>query len=239
MALTPDPLANQLLAALPPAEWERWQPLLEPVELKLGQVLYESGTPQSHVYFPATAIVSLLYVMENGASAEIAVVGHEGIVGVSLFMGGNTTPSRAVVQSAGQGFKLAARHMKLEFDKAGPAMHLLLRYTQALITRMSQTAVCNRHHSLDQQLCRWLLLSLDRLPGSELVMTQELIANMLGVRREGVTAGALKLQEAGLIRYARGHITVLDRAGLEKRTCECYAVVKKEYDRLLPHQQAA
>jgi CRP-like cAMP-binding protein len=239
MALTPDPLANQLLAALPPAEWERWQPLLEPVELKLGQVLYESGTPQSHVYFPTTAIVSLLYVMENGASAEIAVVGHEGIVGVSLFMGGNTTPSRAVVQSAGQGFKLAARHMKLEFDKAGPAMHLLLRYTQALITQMSQTAVCNRHHSLDQQLCRWLLLSLDRLPGSELVMTQELIANMLGVRREGVTAGALKLQEAGLIRYARGHITVLDRAGLEKRTCECYAVVKKEYDRLLPHQQAA
>jgi CRP-like cAMP-binding protein len=238
MALPTDPRANQLLAAMPEAEWLRWQPLLEPVELKLGQVLYESGTPQSHVYFPTTAIISLLYVMENGASAEIAVVGHEGLVGVSLFMGGNTTPSRAVVQSAGQGFKLAARHMKLEFDRAGPVMHLLLRYTQALITQMSQTAVCNRHHSLDQQLCRWLLLSLDRLQGSELVMTQELIANMLGVRREGVTAGALKLQEAGLIRYARGHITVMNRAGLEKRTCECYEVVKKEYDRLLPNQLA-
>jgi len=191
----------------------------------------------SHVYFPTTAIVSLLYVMENGASAEIAVVGNEGIVGISLFMGGESTPSRAVVQSAGQGLRLKAQVMKDEFNQAGPVLHLLLRYTQALITQMAQTAVCNRHHSLDQQLCRWLLLSLDRLQGVELVMTQELIANMLGVRREGVTEAALKLQQAGLIRYARGRITVLDRGGLEKRTCECYAVVKTEYDRLLPAGQ--
>jgi CRP-like cAMP-binding protein len=197
-------------------------------------VLYESGGTMSHVYFPTTAIVSLLYVMEDGASAEIAVVGNEGIVGVSLFMGGGSTPSRAVVQSAGQGFRLRAEMLKDEFGKAGPVMHLLLRYTQALITQMAQTAVCNRHHSLDQQLCRWLLLSLDRLHGDELVMTQELIANMLGVRRVGVTDAALKLQRAGLIRYVRGHITVLDREGLEQRTCECYAVVKNEYDRLLP-----
>jgi CRP-like cAMP-binding protein len=202
--------------------------------MPLGQVLYESGRTLSHVYFPTDAIVSLLYVMENGASAEIAVVGHEGIVGISLFMGGESTPSRAVVQSAGQGFRLRAQVIKDEFERAGPVMHLLLRYTQALITQMAQTAVCNRHHTLDQQLCRWLLLSLDRLPGSDLVMTQELIANMLGVRREGVTEGALKLQKAGLIRYSRGHVTILDRAGLEQRTCECYAVVKKEYDRLLP-----
>ena len=201
-------------------------------------MLYESGSTLSHVYFPTTAIVSLLYVMENGASAEIAVVGNEGIVGISLFMGGESTPSRAVVQSAGQGFRLTAQTIKDEFDRSGPVMHLLLRYTQALITQMAQTAVCNRHHTLDQQLCRWLLLSLDRLRGSELVMTQELIANMLGVRREGVTEAALKLQQAGLIRYARGHITVLDRPGLEKRTCECYAVVKKEYDRLLPPKLA-
>jgi CRP-like cAMP-binding protein len=186
------------------------------------------------VYFPTTAIVSLLYVMENGASAEIAVVGNEGIVGVSLFMGGETTPSRAVVQSGGRGYRLSAARMKTEFNLAGPVLHLLLRYTQALLTQMAQTAVCNRHHSLDQQLCRWLLLSLDRLNGNELVMTQELIANMLGVRREGVTEGALKLQRAGLIRYSRGHITVLDRSGLETRSCECYAVVKKEYYRLLP-----
>jgi len=206
--------------------------------MRLGEVLCESGRTMSHVYFPITAIVSLLYVMGNGASAEIAVVGNEGIVGVSLFMGGESTPSRAVVQSAGQGIRLRAQVMKEEFDRAGPVQHLLLRYTQALITQMAQTAVCNRHHSLDQQLCRWLLLSLDRLQGNELVMTQELIANMLGVRREGVTESALKLQEVGLIRYARGHISVLDRAGLEKRTCECYAVVKKEYDRLLPHQMA-
>jgi CRP-like cAMP-binding protein len=201
-------------------------------------VLYESGGTLSHVYFPTTAIVSLLYVMENGASAEIAVVGNEGIVGISLFMGGDSTSSRAVVQSAGTGFRLKAQTLMNEFDRAGPVLHLLLRYTQALITQMAQTAVCNRHHSLDQQLCRWLLLSLDRLQGNELVMTQELIANMLGVRREGVTEGALKLQQVGLIRYARGHITVLDRDGLEKRTCECYAVVKSEYDRLLPEKTA-
>ena len=233
-ASLPDPKINQLLAALPPDVWERWAALLEPVELPLGTVLYESGARLSHVYFPTSAFVSLLYVMENGASAEIAVVGHEGLVGVSLFMGGDTTPSRAVVQSAGQGYRLKASAMMLEFNRAGPAMHLLLRYTQALITQMSQTAVCNRHHSLDQQLCRWLLLSLDRLPTNELVMTQELIANRLGVRREGVTEAAGRLQAAGLIRYHRGHITVLDRKGLEQRTCECYAVVKQEYDRLLP-----
>ena len=239
MSSSPDPRANQLLAALPEAEWQRWQPHLEPVTLTLGQVLYESGDTLGYVYFPTTAIVSLLYVMEDGASAEIAVVGLEGLVGVSLFMGGLSTPSRAVVQSAGHGFRLLALVMKDEFDRAGPVLHLLLRYTQALITQMAQTAVCNRHHSLDQQLCRWLLLSLDRLRGNELVMTQELIANMLGVRREGVTEGALKLQKAGLIRYSRGRITVLDRPGLEEATCECYAVVKTEYDRLLPATPAA
>ena len=238
MTSTTEPRNNQLLAALPAAEWERWLPQLESVEMPLGQVLYESGTTLSHVYFPLTAIVSLLYVMENGASAEIAVVGNEGIVGISLFMGGESTPSRAVVQSAGYGLRLNAQTMKDEFNRAGPVLHLLLRYTQALITQMAQTAVCNRHHSLDQQLCRWLLLSLDRLQGNDLVMTQELIANMLGVRREGVTEAALKLQKVGLIRYARGRISVLDRAGLEKRTCECYAVVKNEYDRLLPERMA-
>jgi CRP-like cAMP-binding protein len=236
--LSLDPNQNQLLAALPKEETQRWLPHLESVDMPLGSVVYESGATLSHVYFPTDSIVSLLYVLESGASAEIAVVGNEGVVGVSLFMGGGSTPSRAVVQSAGRGFRLRAALMKVEFDRAGPALHLLLRYTQALITQMAQTAVCNRHHSLDQQLCRWLLLSLDRLQGSELVMTQELIANMLGVRREGVTEGALKLQQAGLIRYARGRITVLDRAGLEKRSCECYAVVKKEYDRLLPAQIA-
>lgn len=236
---TPIQSANDLLAAMPSAEWLRIAPQLEPVELPLGKVLYESGATMSHVYFPTTAIVSLLYVMEDGASAEIAVVGHEGVVGISLFMGGETTPSRAVVQSAGQGYRLRAPAIKDEFNRSGPVMHLLLRYTQALITQMAQTAVCNRHHSLDQQLCRWLLLSLDRLSGSELVMTQELIANMLGVRREGVTEAALKLQRLGLIRYARGHISVLDRAGLEARVCECYSVVKNEYDRLLPHRLAA
>jgi CRP-like cAMP-binding protein len=233
-----DPKANHLLAALPAAEWQRWQPHLEWVAMPLGQVMYESGRPMSHVYFPTTAIVSLLYVMESGASAEIAVVGHEGLVGVSLFMGGESTPSRAVVQSAGEGWRMRAALLKEEFNNSHVVVHLLLRYTQALITQMSQTAVCNRHHSLDQQLCRWLLLSLDRLQGSDLVMTQELIANMLGVRREGVTEAALKLQKNGLIRYARGHITVLDRPGLEARTCECYAVVKKEYDRLLPDRLA-
>ena len=230
---------NHLLAALPPAQWQRWKPGLELVVLTLGQVLYEPGRVMSHVYFPTTAIVSLLYVMENGSSAEIAVVGNEGIVGVSLFMGGGSTPSRAVVQSAGHGYRLRATAMQEEFDRGGPVLHLLLRYTQALITQMAQTAVCNRHHTLDQQLCRWLLLSLDRLFGSELVMTQELISNMLGVRREGVTEAALKLQRAGLIRYARGRITVLDREGLEGRSCECYAVVKKEYDRLLPDRLAS
>ncbi|MEO8936998.1 MAG: Crp/Fnr family transcriptional regulator [Burkholderiaceae bacterium] len=228
-----DPKLNHLLAALPADEWVRWRPELELVEMPLGEVLYESGATLSHVYFPTTSIVSLLYVMENGASAEIAVVGHEGIVGISLFMGGESTTSRAVVQSAGHGFRLKSAVIKAEFKRA-PVLHLMLHYTQALITQMAQTAACNRHHSLDQQLCRWLLLSLDRLDSMDLVMTQELIANMLGVRREGVTEGALKLQKAGLIRYARGHITVLDRPGIEKLTCECYGVVKKEYDRLLP-----
>jgi CRP-like cAMP-binding protein len=212
--------------------------MLEYVELPLGHVVYESGATLRHVYFPTTAIISLLYVMENGESAEIAVVGNEGIVGVSLFMGGEFTTSRAVVQSAGHVLRLKVQALKEEFGKAGPVLHLLLRYTQALITQMAQTAVCNRHHTLDQQLCRWLLLSLDRLRGNDLAMTQELIANMLGVRREGVTESALKLQHAGLIRYARGHISVLDRKGLEKRTCECYAVVKREYDRLLPEKLA-
>ena len=233
------PRANQLLAALPEAEWLCWQPMLEWVKMPLGQVLYESGRTLSHVYFPTTAIVSLLYVMEDGASAEIAVCGNEGLVGISLFMGGDSTPSRAVVQSAGEGWRLRAAAVKAEFDHSGPVMHLLLRYTQALITQMAQTAVCNRHHSIDQQLCRWLLLSLDRLQGNELVMTQELIANMLGVRREGVTEAALRLQNLGLIRYVRGHITVLNRPGLEAKTCECYAVVKREYDRLLPARLAS
>ena len=225
---------NHLLGALPHLVWERWLPLLEVVELPLGLVLYESGSTLSHAYFPTTAIVSLLYVMEDGASAEIAVVGNEGVVGVSLFMGGESTPSRAVVQSAGCGVRLTADAMKTEFASAAPVMQLLLRYTQALITQMAQTAVCNRHHTVDKQLCRWLLLSLDRLQSNELTMTQELIANMLGVRREGVTEAALKLQQAGLIAYSRGHISVLNRVGLELRSCECYGVVKKEYDRLLP-----
>jgi CRP-like cAMP-binding protein len=202
--------------------------------MPLGEVLYESGGQLQHVYFPTTSIVSLLYVMENGASAEIAIVGNEGIVGVSLFMGGETTPSRAVVQSAGHCYRLNATLLLEEFNKGGAVLHLLLRYTQALITQMAQTAVCNRHHSLDQQLCRWLLLSLDRLQSNDLVMTQELIANMLGVRREGVTDAAGKLQHAGLINYSRGRITVIDRPGLEALVCECYAVVKKEFDRLLP-----
>jgi len=238
METGPDFEANGLLAALPENERARWMPLLERVDMPLGQVLYESGMTLSHVYFPTTSIVSLLYVMETGASAEIAVVGREGIVGVSLFMGGESTPSRAVVQSAGQGLRLNAQSIKDEFNRP-PALHLLLRYTQALITQMSQTAVCNRHHSLDQQLCRWLLLSLDRLDGMELLMTQELIANMLGVRREGVTEAAVKLQKSGLIRYSRGHIEVLDRNGLEQRSCECYLVVKNEYDRLLPDAVAS
>src|SRR6202163_3439790 len=233
-----DPRHNQLLAALPHDQWQRWLPNLEHVQMPLGQVLYEAGSTLSHVYFPTTSIVSLLYVMQNGESAEIAVVGNEGVVGVSLFMGGDSTPSRARVQSAGGAFRLTAELMKEEFYRAGPVLHLLLRYTQALITQMVQTAACNRHHSLDQQLCRWLLLSLDRLRANELIMTQELIANMLGVRRESVTEAAFKLQQAGLISYARGHISVLDRSGIEKRTCECYAVVKREYDRLLPDKLA-
>ena len=232
-----DPKRNHLLAALPAEEWKRWLPHLELVDLPLGEVIFESGEKVSHVYFPTTAIVSLLYVMENGSSAEIAVVGNEGLVGVSLFMGSVSTPNRAVVQSAGKGYRMLPNMLQEEFKRA-PVMHLLLRYVAALMTQMAQTAVCNRHHSLDQQLCRWLLLSLDRLQGTELAMTQELIANMLGVRREGVTEGALKLQKAKLISYARGHITVLDRPGLEKRSCECYAVVKKEYDRLLPDREA-
>lgn len=226
--------SNRLLAALPQGEWERWEAELELIDLKLGQVLYESGGRMQYVYFPVDAIVSLLFVLENGSSAEIAVVGNEGIVGVSLFMGGETTPSRAVVQSAGKCLRLSGQVLKKEFNNSLPVLHLLLRYTQALITQMTQTAVCNRHHSLDQQLCRWLLLSMDRLTGSHLVMTQELIANMLGVRREGVTEAAGRLQKAGLISYKRGKIDVIDRPGIEVRTCECYAVVKKEYDRLLP-----
>jgi len=239
MAHPADPGSNYLLAALIDAEWQRRPPQLECVDLRLGQVLYESGMTQTHVYFPTSAIVSLQYVMENGASAESAVVGSEGIVGVSLLLGGGSTPSRGVVQSAGQGFRIAAQTIKDEFDRSPPVRRLLLCYVQALITQMAQTAVCNRHHRLDQQLCRALLLSLDRLRGSELVMTQELLANMLGVRRESVTEAALKLQAAGLIRYVRGHISVLDRAGLEQRTCECYAVVNKEYDRLLPDGRTA
>lgn len=225
---------NHLLAALPSQDFGRLEPQLQLISMPLGKVLYESGSLLNHVYFPTTSIVSLLYVMADGASAEIAIVGNEGVIGVSLFMGGETTPSRAVVQSAGHAFRLSAQLLKEEFTRAGAMQRLLLRYTQALITQMAQTAVCNRHHSLDQQLCRWLLLSLDRLASNELVMTQELIANMLGVRREGVTEAAGRLQEAGLIQYRRGHITVLDRAGLEARTCECYAVVKRESDRLLP-----
>jgi CRP-like cAMP-binding protein len=223
---------------LPISVCDRWLPLLEPVDLRLGQVVHESGVTLNHVYFPTTALVSLLYVMANGEAAEIAVVGEDGIVGVSLFMGGESTTSRAVVQSAGRAFRLNAPQLMDEFNRNGPVQHLLLRYTQALITQMAQTAVCNRHHSLDQQLCRWLLLSLDRLGGCELLMTHELIANMLGVRREGVSEAATKLQQAGFIRYTRGHITVLDRPGLEKRTCECYAVVRREYERLLPQLTA-
>lgn len=213
-------------------------PQLELVELPLGKVLYEAGDTLSHAYFPINSIISLLYVMQNGESAEIAVVGYEGVVGISLLMGGNSTSSRAVVQNAGFGFRISAAIIKEEFNNAAPVLHLLLRYTQALMTQMTQTAACNKHHSLQQQLCRWLLLSLDRLSGNELVMTQRLIANMLGVPLEAMTEGALILQQAAIIQYSEGHITVLDRAGLEKLTCECYGVVKKEYDRLLPVQKA-
>jgi CRP-like cAMP-binding protein len=227
------PLQNHLLAALPAEDFERLAPHLEGVPMPLGEALYEPGTQLRHAYFPTTAIVSLHYVTESGASAETAGVGNEGIVGVSLFMGGDTTPSSAVVQTAGYGFRLDRHVLKAEFDRAGALQRLLLRYTQALMTQMAQTAVCNRHHSLEQQLCRWLLLTLDRLPTQELTMTQELVAGMLGVRREGVTEAAGKLQRAGLISYRRGHISVLDRKGLEAQTCECYGVVKKEMDRLL------
>jgi len=234
MPAVSSPRQNYLLAALPSTEYERFADDLELVELTRGDVLYESGSQLAHVYFPTTCIVSLLYVMEDGASAEIAVVGNEGIIGVAIFMGGETTPSRAVVQSAGSAYRLRGQLLKREFSRSAAMQHLLLRYTQALLTQMAQTAVCNRHHSVDQQLCRWLLLSLDRLESNELMMTQELIANMLGVRREGVTDAAGKLQAAGLIQYSRGRITIIDRPALEAQACECYKMVKKEFDRLLP-----
>ena len=231
---TPSPKSNQLLAALSAVELKRMSRHLEKVPMILGEVVYESGRHLDHVYFPADCIVSLLYVLENGASAEIAVVGNEGVVGVSIFMGGETTPSRAVVQSAGTAYRLPGQYVKEEFIRGGAMQHLMLRYTQSLITQMAQTAVCNRHHSVDQQLCRWLLLSIDRLPSPEITMTQELIANMLGVRREGVTEAAGKLQKAGVISYRRGHISVLDRPRLEAMSCECYEVVRRETARLLP-----
>jgi len=238
---TPTSLQNHLLADLPVEVRERLFPQLELVSLPLGKVVYEPGDAMRHVYFPTDSIISLLYVMVDGASAEISVVGNEGLVGISLFMGGESTPSRAIVQSGGSAYRLTGQRLKDEFYRHGEFQQLLLRYTQALITQMAQTAVCNRHHSIDQQLCRWLLLSLDRLPDNRLTMTQELIANMLGVRREGVTEAAGKLQRQGVIEYHRGHITVLDRPKLEKLCCECYAVVKKESDRLLhyiPPRQA-
>ena len=228
------PPENHLLAVLSDADWARLEPHLALIDMPLGQVVYESGDRLDHVYFPTSSIVSLLYVMEDGASAEIAIVGNEGLVGIALFMGGETTPSRAIVQSAGRAYRLPAAILKEEFRRGGALQRLLLRYTQALITQMAQTAVCNRHHSIDQQLCRWLLLSIDRLASNELEMTQDLIANMLGVRRAGVTEAALKLQDAGLIRYSHGHIELLNREGLEQRVCECYGVVKREFDRLLP-----
>ena len=227
------PRQNRLLSALPAEVYERVAPRLEPVAMPAGEVIYESGGRLSHAWFPATAIVSLHYVMENGASSEIAGVGNEGMIGISLFMGGNTTPSRATVCTGGHGYRLKAQWLAEEFNRAGPMMHLLLRYTQALLTQVSQTAVCNRHHSMEQQMCRWLLLTLDRLPSRELVITQESIAGMLGVRREGITETAGNLQRAGLISYHRGHITVLDRAGLEAHACECYQVVRREFGRLL------
>jgi CRP-like cAMP-binding protein len=230
------PLQNYLLAALPEEVQTRIFPFVELEKLELGQVLYEAGDKMAYVHFPVDAIVSLLYVMESGASAEISVVGHEGLVGVALFMGGESTSSRAVVQSSGHAYRLKSNKLKEEFNRHGRLLELMLRYTQSLITQMSQTAVCNRHHSIEQQLCRWLLLSLDRLPDNHLTMTQELIANMLGVRREGVTEAAGKLQKLGVIDYHRGHITVLDRPKLEELSCECYAVVKTETDRLLPYR---
>jgi CRP-like cAMP-binding protein len=228
-----DPNQNHLLAAVLDAEYARLAPHLESIPMLLGDVLYESGDKLRHVYFPTTSIISLHYVLEDGASSEIAGVGNEGMVGISLFMGGNSTPSRAVVQTGGYGYRLKSHILMEEFNRAGTVMRLLLRYTQALITQMAQTAVCNRHHTVEQQLCRWLLLTLDRMPTNELTMTQELIATMLGVRREGVTEAAGRLQERGFIRYRRGHITVLDRDGLESQVCECYSVVKKEFARLM------
>ena len=233
MSGLPDPNQNHLLAAMLDAEFDRLSPHLELVSMRLGDVLNESGAKLQYVVFPTTAIISLHYLLENGGSSEIAGVGNEGMLGISLFMGGDTTPSRAVVQTGGYGYRLAAPRLMDEFNRAGPVLRLLLRYTQALLTQMSQTAVCNRHHSVEQQLCRWLLLTLDRLPSNELTMTQELIANMLGVRREGVTEAAGRLQANGLISYRRGHITVLNRSGLEQHVCECYGVVKKEFGRLL------
>ncbi|HSW04035.1 Crp/Fnr family transcriptional regulator [Aquabacterium sp.] len=238
MDIAPEPRTNHLLAVLPQAGWQRWQPQLEPLHLPLGQVLHESGGGLSHVYFPTTAIVSLQYLVQDGASAEIAVVGSEGLIGIALFMGGNTTPNRAIVESAGEAYRLSATAIRSEFRQSTPVTHLLLRYTQALITQMAQTAVCNRHHSIDQQLCRWLLMRLDRLHGRDMAVTQELIASMLGVRRERVSEAASRLQRDGLIRYARGHLTVLERAGIEQRTCECYGVVEREYHRLLPDVMA-
>ena len=238
MRETHHPEQNHILAALPPAERERLFPHLQLVPMPLGKVLYESGQLLRHVYFPTDSIVSLLYVMEDGASAEISVIGNEGVLGVALFMGGETTPSRSIVQSAGSAYRLTGQRLKEEFNRHGEMLHLLLRYTQALLTQMAQTAVCNRHHQVEQQLCRWLLLSLDRLPSNRLTMTQELIANMLGVRREGVTEAAGKLQNLGVIEYHRGQITVLNRSTLEELCCECYAVVRKETDRLLPHHAA-
>lgn len=235
MSELPTPQQNHLLAALSAEMQRRLFPHLELVSLPLGKVLYESGDTLRHVYFPTNAIVSLLYVMESGASAEISVVGNDGLIGIALFMGGESTPSRGIVQSAGYAYRLLGQRLKDEFNRHGELLQLMLRYTQALITQMAQTAVCNRHHSIDQQLCRWLLLSMDRLPNNQLTMTQELIANMLGVRREGVTEAAGKLQELGVIEYNRGHITILDRPRLEQLSCECYAVVKKETDRLLPN----
>ena len=230
---THEPAANRLLASLPQEDYERLLPHLSPVAFTLGEVVYESGARMDHIYFPTTAIISLLYMMENGASAEMGVAGHEGLVGVALFMGGDTMPNRAVVQSAGGAVRMRAKVLQEEFARGGAFQRLLLRYTQALLTQMSQTAVCNRLHAIEQQLCRWLLLSHDRLDSDELVMTQELIANMLGVRREGVTAAAGRLQDGGLISYSRGRIRILDRPGLEAAVCECYGVVKDEYDRLL------
>ncbi len=234
MSVTPTPQQNHLLAALPTEVQERIFPFLEPAPMPLGKVLYESGAAERHVYFPTDSIISLLYVMENGASAEISVVGNEGLVGIALFMGGESTTSRAIVQSAGFAYRLLGKRFKDEVNRHGDLLFLMLRYSQALITQMAQTAVCNRHHTIEQQLCRWLLLSLDRLPANQLIMTQELIANMLGVRREGVTDAAGRLQRQGVIEYTRGHITVLDRPKLEQLCCECYAVVKLETDRLLP-----